>query len=171
MAKQEVGLDHYQVRLLQAWYRHITLAMLAHAWLAFTATKSDHMVVGLAPRLSGTRPLLPFPNPDPCQPGTLPRKPEPPGKRHRWSTRGKCPFWARRPLRRTLRKREVRRLGVERSVAPDGAVSSPRPRFGWPAVQVPSPGDGPGAVRSKNDDLQTRLKYPYHRYELALIRT
>jgi SRSO17 transposase len=39
-AKNEVGLDHFQVRMYHAWYRHITLAMLAHAWLAVTATKS-----------------------------------------------------------------------------------------------------------------------------------
>jgi SRSO17 transposase len=32
-AKGEVGLDHYQVRRYAAWYRHITLAMLAHAYL------------------------------------------------------------------------------------------------------------------------------------------
>jgi SRSO17 transposase len=36
-AKNETGLDHYQVRTYQAWYRHITLAMLAHAYLAITA--------------------------------------------------------------------------------------------------------------------------------------
>jgi SRSO17 transposase len=36
-AKTEVGLDHYQVRRYDAWYRHITLAMLAHAYLAVTA--------------------------------------------------------------------------------------------------------------------------------------
>jgi len=36
-AKNETGLDHYQVRLCQAWYRHITLSMLAHAFLAVTA--------------------------------------------------------------------------------------------------------------------------------------
>ena len=36
-AKNETGLDHYQVRLHQAWYRHITLSMLAHAFLAVTA--------------------------------------------------------------------------------------------------------------------------------------
>lgn len=36
-AKTETGLDHYQVRRYQAWYRHITLAMLAHAYLAVTA--------------------------------------------------------------------------------------------------------------------------------------
>jgi SRSO17 transposase len=36
-AKNEVGLDHYQVRTWDAWHRHITLAMLAHAFLAVTA--------------------------------------------------------------------------------------------------------------------------------------
>ena len=36
-AKNEAGLDHYQVRLYQAWYRHVTLSMLAHAFLAVTA--------------------------------------------------------------------------------------------------------------------------------------
>lgn len=35
--KNEVGLDHYQVRKHTAWYRHITLAMVAHAHLAFLA--------------------------------------------------------------------------------------------------------------------------------------
>jgi SRSO17 transposase len=32
--KGETGLDHYQVRRYDAWYRHITLAMVAHAFLA-----------------------------------------------------------------------------------------------------------------------------------------
>ena len=36
-AKNETGLDHYQVRKYRAWYRHITLSMLAHAFLAVTA--------------------------------------------------------------------------------------------------------------------------------------
>ncbi len=35
-AKGEVGLDQYQVRLWDSWYRHITLAMLAHAFLTVT---------------------------------------------------------------------------------------------------------------------------------------
>jgi SRSO17 transposase len=35
-AKSEIGLDHYQVRRYDAWYRHITLAMLAHAYLTVT---------------------------------------------------------------------------------------------------------------------------------------
>ncbi|MEV4418279.1 IS701 family transposase [Catellatospora sp. NPDC049609] len=36
-AKTETGLDHYQVRTYHAWYRHITLSMLAYAFLAVTA--------------------------------------------------------------------------------------------------------------------------------------
>jgi SRSO17 transposase len=35
-AKNETGLDHYQVRSWRAWYAHITLSMLALAWLAGT---------------------------------------------------------------------------------------------------------------------------------------
>jgi len=35
-AKGEVGLDHYEVRRYHAWYRHVTLALLAHAYLAAT---------------------------------------------------------------------------------------------------------------------------------------
>jgi SRSO17 transposase len=33
----ETGLDHYQVRKYHAWYRHITLSMLAAAFLTTTA--------------------------------------------------------------------------------------------------------------------------------------
>ena len=33
-AKDEVGLDQYEVRSWSGWYRHITLALLAHALLA-----------------------------------------------------------------------------------------------------------------------------------------
>ena len=36
-AKGQVGLDHYQVRRYDSWYRHITLAMLAHAFLTVTS--------------------------------------------------------------------------------------------------------------------------------------
>ena len=32
--KGETGLDHYEVRHWHSWYRHITLSMMAHAWLA-----------------------------------------------------------------------------------------------------------------------------------------
>ena len=41
-AKGEVGLDHYQVRRYDAWYRHVTLACWAHAYLTVTrAAASD----------------------------------------------------------------------------------------------------------------------------------
>jgi SRSO17 transposase len=33
-AKGEVGLDHYEVRKWEAWHRHVTLCLLAHAFLA-----------------------------------------------------------------------------------------------------------------------------------------
>ncbi len=35
-AKGEVGLDHYEVRSWRGWYRHLTLALLAHASLVVT---------------------------------------------------------------------------------------------------------------------------------------
>lgn len=37
-AKNEAGLDHYQVRQYPAWYRHITLAMAAAAHLTAART-------------------------------------------------------------------------------------------------------------------------------------
>ncbi|WP_309572224.1 IS701 family transposase [Deinococcus sp.] len=39
MAKGEVGLDQYEVRSWVGWYRHITLAMLAHAFLTMVAAR------------------------------------------------------------------------------------------------------------------------------------
>jgi SRSO17 transposase len=46
-AKGEAGLDHYQVRSWRAWYAHITLSMLALAWLA--ASKAQAEKRGSAP--------------------------------------------------------------------------------------------------------------------------
>ena len=40
-AKGETGLDEYEVRYWPSWYRHITLSMMAHAWLAFVRAKSQ----------------------------------------------------------------------------------------------------------------------------------
>jgi SRSO17 transposase len=40
-AKTEVGLDHYEVCRWPGWYRHITLALLAHAFLVATRTKAS----------------------------------------------------------------------------------------------------------------------------------
>jgi len=46
--KAEVGLDHYQVRRYDGWYRHMTLAMFAHAFLTVTraasAGKGGHQI-------------------------------------------------------------------------------------------------------------------------------
>jgi SRSO17 transposase len=39
-AKGEVGLDQYEVRKWTGWYRHITLALLAHAFLTVTRSKA-----------------------------------------------------------------------------------------------------------------------------------
>jgi SRSO17 transposase len=50
-AKGQVGLDQYQVRRYDSWYRHITLAMLAHAFL--TVTSAD---AGAKRGLSAPRP-------------------------------------------------------------------------------------------------------------------
>lgn len=52
-AKSEVGLDHYEVRSWVGWHRHITLAMLAHAYLtvlrkAAVGGKSERRSAGRA---------------------------------------------------------------------------------------------------------------------------
>ena len=39
-AKGDVGLDHYEVRRWPGWYRHITLMLLAHAFLAVTRAQA-----------------------------------------------------------------------------------------------------------------------------------
>jgi SRSO17 transposase len=39
-AKGEVGLDQYEVRRWSGWYRHITLALLAHAYLAVIRSRA-----------------------------------------------------------------------------------------------------------------------------------
>ena len=41
-AKNEAGLDHYQVRTFRAWYAHITLALLAAGYLAVTRAAEHH---------------------------------------------------------------------------------------------------------------------------------
>ncbi|NMO94157.1 IS701 family transposase [Actinomycetospora sp. TBRC 11914] len=54
-AKNEVGLDHYQVRRYPGWYRHITLAMAAHAFLTITRA-------GTRPREKGGSGASPTPS-------------------------------------------------------------------------------------------------------------
>ena len=38
-AQGEVGLDQYEVRSWAGWYRHVTLALLAHAYLTVTRAR------------------------------------------------------------------------------------------------------------------------------------
>ena len=39
-AKGEVGLDQYEVRSWEGWYRHITLCLLTHALLEVTRARA-----------------------------------------------------------------------------------------------------------------------------------
>ncbi len=41
VSKGECGLDHYEVRHWQGWYRHITLAILAHAVLVILRAREE----------------------------------------------------------------------------------------------------------------------------------
>ena len=47
-AKGEVGLSHYEVRSWHGWYRHITLALFAHAFLA--AIRAEGMDIEPSPQ-------------------------------------------------------------------------------------------------------------------------
>lgn len=57
MAKDEVGLDQYEVRSWTGWHRHITLAMLAFAFLTVLRKAA---IGGRGPARSGSR----SPSPD-----------------------------------------------------------------------------------------------------------
>lgn len=48
-AKGETGLDEYEVRHWQSWHRHITLSMMAHAWLASVRYQATEKKGGLSP--------------------------------------------------------------------------------------------------------------------------
>jgi SRSO17 transposase len=54
-AKNETGLDQYQVRRYDAWYRHVTLAMLAHAYLAVTAATAPKVLAAASSRSRSAR--------------------------------------------------------------------------------------------------------------------
>ncbi len=47
-AKDDLGLDQYEVRTWQSWHRHITLSMMALAWLASVRAKICDMTSALA---------------------------------------------------------------------------------------------------------------------------
>jgi SRSO17 transposase len=52
-AKGEAALDHYQVRSWRAWYAHITLSMLALAWLAASRAQAEKDDMHPAGRVAG----------------------------------------------------------------------------------------------------------------------
>jgi len=54
-AKTETGLDQYQVRRYDAWYRHVTLAMLAHAYLSVTAAIAPKALAAASSRSRSAR--------------------------------------------------------------------------------------------------------------------
>jgi SRSO17 transposase len=54
-AKGQVGLDQYQVRRYDAWYRHITLAMLAHTYLVVTAVTAPKALAAASSRSRSAR--------------------------------------------------------------------------------------------------------------------
>ena len=63
-AKGEVGLDEYEVRGWTAWHRHVTLAMLAHAYLAVVRAAASPAAAGggenrRGPRCARGRPAAP----------------------------------------------------------------------------------------------------------------
>jgi len=48
-AKGEVGLDEYEVRYWHSWYRHITLSIMAHTWLASIRRQATEEKGALSP--------------------------------------------------------------------------------------------------------------------------
>ena len=52
-SKGEAGLDEYEVRHWHSWYRHITLSMMAHTWLAVTRSKAGKKT-GVRPGIGRT---------------------------------------------------------------------------------------------------------------------
>jgi SRSO17 transposase len=54
--KQEVGLGDYQVRKWTPWYRHVTISMLAHAFLAVTRARLGKDPTGRPDPGPGTSP-------------------------------------------------------------------------------------------------------------------
>jgi SRSO17 transposase len=95
-AKSDVGLDQYEVRTWTAWHRHVTLAMLA---LAFLTVVRAAAIGGSGDRRSPGRPPAAHRPGDPypaCQPRRA-AKPRP-RRHHRLVTLAKTPSAARSPL-------------------------------------------------------------------------
>jgi hypothetical protein len=57
LGKGETGLDHYEVRHYHSWYRHITLSMMALAWLVVTKHRLMQAEAETDPQKSMLAPL------------------------------------------------------------------------------------------------------------------
>jgi SRSO17 transposase len=100
-AKGEVGLDEYEVRSWTGWHRHVTLAMLAHAYLAVVRQQA---IRGRGPRPRGR---LAAPHGSRGAPAHLASRlgkgPPDPGRILAWSD------WRRRHQQRARRSHWTRR--------------------------------------------------------------
>ena len=54
LAKAEVGLDHYEVRHWEGWYRHITLSLWALAFLTVIRAQAEALPTKKAAFAAGT---------------------------------------------------------------------------------------------------------------------
>jgi SRSO17 transposase len=95
-AKSEVGLDQYEVRTWTAWHRHVTLAMLA---LAFLTVVRAAAIGGSGERRSSRRSSAPY-RPGNPPAARQPRRPPTSRSRHRFYlvTLAKAPSATRSPL-------------------------------------------------------------------------
>jgi SRSO17 transposase len=54
-AKGETGLDEYEVRTWRSWHRHITLSMMAHAFLAWARYRATAELETAPKRAAGKK--------------------------------------------------------------------------------------------------------------------
>jgi hypothetical protein len=74
-ARNETALGHYQVRKWGAWYRHVTLAMCALAWLAVAPLPASNPRLAALPSLTGAATAAPSARGGPAcgqSPGLIP---------------------------------------------------------------------------------------------------
>jgi hypothetical protein len=82
-AKNEAGMDHYQVRRYESWYRYVTLAMLALGFLAVTRAALADGGAGLASSADEIRRVFTAPR-RAARPPLVTMAPRPPRTRCRY---------------------------------------------------------------------------------------
>jgi hypothetical protein len=74
-ACKDLGLDHYEVRSYLGWYRHLTLVLLAYAFLV-SITVQNHLTASTQPAASAAcSPLIPLTTSEARHPAFLPDLP------------------------------------------------------------------------------------------------